>query len=130
MSLKILLIVLINLIILALNIPLDSDQGGIINMILMIFGVPFLILLITLIFFLVFNKSVINSNKLPYISAVGVSLISCLISLYLLSSSFDKADYTSYSQLSIFDKFAPGLFFSLSLLIVLNSFLITRFQKK
>lgn len=128
MKLKIFYLVLVNLVILALNIPFEGVN--LINLGIMLFIFPLLVLLIISMIFVTFNQKITKTKKRFYVSSFILSFIFSLISLFLYSMSFDKADLTSYSQLSLFDKIAPGIFFSLSVLVFINSIFFVSYMDK
>jgi EamA domain-containing membrane protein RarD len=80
--------------------------------------------------FVTFNQKIAKTKKRLYVSSFILSFILSSISLFLYSISFDKADLTSYSQLSLFDKIAPGIFFSLSVLVFVNSIFFVSYMDK
>lgn len=67
--------------------------------------------------------SIIKKDKKSIIIYLS-GMIFFIVATYLYSEAFDKADATSYSELSNWYKFSPGIFYTLGILTSLNLYFI------
>ncbi len=110
-------IIILNILVLGLNLIFIGDNSlmGVINL--------FTGFYITVGSIIITILSVIKRDKKSIIIYFS-GMMFFIMAAYLYSEAFDKADATSYSELSSWYKFGPGIFYSLGILISLNLYFI------
>lgn len=123
---KILYLILINITLLALNIPfggLNSIMGYVMSFTL--FGSIFVLVQFMVLLFSLFRKN--RNSRLIITNLISLAFLG--IAFYWGILAFDEADKASFESISIWYKIGPSLSFTVAILIHLNTWYYTKFLK-